>query len=377
MNLAFTDEQNELRRMVHDFLDETSPETEVRRLTETPQGYDTDVWLRFAGELGLAGLAIPEEYGGAGYGFVELGIVLEEAGRTLFGAPLLSSVVLAASTLLALGDKAANADYLPAIAAGTTTATLAFAPPSARLATDADAVQVTAARNAQGWTLTGAASYVLDGHTADLLLVLARTGAGLSVFAVDGAAPGVTRTPQQTVDQTRRQATIVLDAVGARLVGEEGQARAVLAGVFDLATVALGAEQVGGAAHVLEQAVEYAKIRVQFGRPIGAFQAIKHKLADLHIIVESARSAAYHALWVAAESPDELPEAASLVGGCCGDAFVTTARENIQVHGGIGFTWEHPAHLYFKRAHSSRLLFGTPAQHRQRLAGLVLAASTD
>ncbi|CAO5188367.1 5OH-HIP-CoA dehydrogenase [Frankia sp. AiPs1] len=376
MNLAFTDEQNELRRTVRDFLDETSPETEVRRLMATTEGYDQSVWRQFAGELGLAGLAVPEEYGGAGYGFVELGIVLEEAGRALLCAPLLSSVVLAGSTLLGIGDKAANADYLPGITDGSTTAALALAEPAARGADpDAvDAVRVTAAPTAQGWVLTGTKSYVIDGHTADLLLVVARTGAGLGVFAVDGTAPGVTRTPQETLDQTRKQATITFASASARLVGEEGEALPALRRVLDLATVALAAEQVGGASRALEQAVEYAKIRVQFGRPIGAFQSIKHKLADLHLGVETARSAAYHGLWAAAESPDELPEAASLAGGCCGDMFVTTAAENVQVHGGIGFTWEHPAHLYVKRAHSSRLLFGTPAEHRQRLAGLVLAA---
>ena len=371
MNFAFTQEQNELRQMVRAFLDETSPEAEVRRLMDTAEGYDPGTWRQFAGELGLAGLALPEKYGGAGCGFVELGILLEEAGRALLCAPVLSTVVLAASTLLGLGDEQACQDYLPGIADGTTVATLALTEPAVRW--DAAGITVSATRGARGWTLEGTKAFVLDGHTASLLLVAARTGAGVSVFAVDGDAPGLRREPQATLDQTRRQATVTFAATPARLVGEEGEAWPVLARVLDLAAVAVAAEQVGGAARVLDMAVEYAKTRVQFGRPIGSFQAVKHKLADMHLDVESARSAAYYGMWAAAGDLPDLPVAASMAKACAGDAFVRAAAENIQVHGGIGFTWEHPAHLYLKRAHSTQQLFGNSAHHRQQLARRVLA----
>ncbi|OHV47402.1 acyl-CoA dehydrogenase family protein [Pseudofrankia sp. BMG5.36] len=376
MDLAVTQEQAELRRTVRDFLDKTSPETEVRRLMETADGYDPDTWRRLAGELGVAGLTLPEEHGGAGYGFVELGIVLEEAGRSLLCAPLLSTVVLAASTLLALDDEQARADYLPGIAAGTTIATLALTEAAGRW-DGPDAVTTTAARGAHGWTVTGTKAHVLDGHLAALLLVAARTDAGTSVFAVDGDAPGVHRQPRATLDQTRRQADLTFTAAPARLLGDEGAAWPALARVLDLAAVAVATEQVGGAARVLDMAVGYAKSRVQFGRPIGSFQAVKHKLANIHLDVETARSAARYGLWAAAGSPPDLPLAASLAKACCGDAYVTAATENIQVHGGIGFTWEHPAHLYLKRAHSSRQLFGNAADHRQRLARQVLAEQPE
>ncbi|OAA27927.1 acyl-CoA dehydrogenase [Frankia sp. EI5c] len=373
MDLAFSAEQNELRRTVRDFLDRTSPESEVRRLMETSDGYDPGVWRRFAGELGIAGLAVPEQYGGAGCGFVELGIVLEEAGRSLLCAPLLSTVVLAVSALLGVDDEAARADLLPGLAAGEMTATLALTDASGRW-DDPDAITCTATRTAGGWALSGEKAFVLDGQTASLLLVAARTEAGLSLFAVAAGpgAPGLIRAPRATLDQTRRLADLTFDATPARLLGEDGAAWPALARVGDLAAVAVAAEQAGGAARVLDQAVDYAKTRVQFGRPIGAFQAVKHKLADLHLGVESARSAAYHALWAADGDPAGLPAAASLAKACCGDVYVHAATENIQVHGGIGFTWEHPAHLYLKRAHSSRQLFGHAAHHRQRLAQLLI-----
>jgi acyl-CoA dehydrogenase len=374
VNLAFTQEQIELRRTVRDFLDETSSESEVRRLMETRDGYDADTWKQLAGDLGVAGLAVPAEYGGAGCGFVELGVVLEEAGRSLLCAPLLSTAVLAASTLLALDDEQARADYLPGIAAGTTVATLALTEPAARF-DDPAGVQATATRGAGGWRLSGTKAQVLDGHSATLLLVAARTDAGIGVFAVEGDAPGVRRELRATLDQTRRQADLTFTAAPARLLGEDTWP--ALARVLDLAAVAAATEQVGGAARVLDMAVGYARTRVQFSRPIGAFQAVKHKLANMHLEVETARSAAYYGLWAAADSLPDLPLAASLAKACCGDAFVSAAAENIQVHGGIGFTWEHPAHLYFKRAHSSRQLFGHAAHHRQRLARLVLAAQPD
>ena len=366
MNFAFSEEQEELRRSVRRFLEDKSPETEVRRLMDTTEGYDPAVWSQMAEQLGLPGLAIPEEFGGSGYSYVELIVVLEEMGRALLCAPYFSSVALAANLLLVSGDDAAKKEYLPGIANGSTIATVALAEPSGRW----DEAGITLEANGSGdnWTLTGEKLYVLDGHTADLILVAARTGAGVSVFAVDRSASGLTATPLSTMDQTRKQSRITFSSTPARLVGRDGEGWVAISKMLDLAAVALAAEQVGGAQRVLDMSVEYAKNRIQFGRPIGSFQAIKHKCADMLLEVESAKSAAYYAGWAAAEDSDELPVVASLAKSYCSEAYFHAAAENIQIHGGIGFTWEHPAHLYFKRAKSSELLFGDPTYHRELLA---------
>ena len=371
MDFAFSDEQEELRRTVRGFLADKSPETEVRRLMETTEGYDPKLWQQMGEQLGLQGLAIPEEYGGAGYTFLELGVVLEEMGRALLCAPYFATTVLAANTLLLSGDDEAKAEYLPGLAGGESIGTLALSEEDGRW--DAQGVKLAAAKNGDLWSLTGTKMFVLDGHVADVVLVAARTGAGtgpegISIFAVTGDAAGLTRTPLATLDQTRKQARLTFDGVEARLIGTEGEGWAVISQVLDLAAVALAAEQVGGAARVLEMSVEYAKVRVQFGRPIGSFQAIKHKCADMLVEVESAKSAAYYGLWAGSELNDELPTVASLAKAYCSDAYVHCASENIQIHGGIGFTWEHPAHLYFKRAKSSQLFFGDPTYHRELLA---------
>ncbi len=367
MNVAFSEEQEELRRAVRRFLEDKSPEAEVRRLMETTKGYDPAVWTQMGRQLGLQGLAVPERYGGSGYGWVELGIVMEEMGRALLAAPFLASVGLAAPALLASGDEAAMKDYLPGIATGETIATLAVTEDDGRWGTDA--VRLAATRDGAGWRLDGTKSFVLDGHTAGLVLVAARTGeGGLSLLAAQGGANGLTRTPLSTMDMTRKQARLEFEGTPARLVGEEGGAGAGLSRAFDLAAVALAAEQVGGAQRCLDMAVDYAKVRVQFGRPIGSFQAVKHKCAEMFVAVESARAAAYYAMFAAAAESDELAVVASLAKSYCSEAYFSAAAENIQVHGGIGFTWEHPAHLYFRRAKSSELLLGEPAYHRELLA---------
>ncbi|HEY2303666.1 MAG TPA: acyl-CoA dehydrogenase family protein [Acidimicrobiales bacterium] len=366
MNFAFSEEQEELRKSVRRFLEDKSSETEVRRLMETDEGYDPAVWTQMAQQLGLQGLAIPEEFGGSGYGYVELIVVLEEMGRALLCAPYFSTVALAANALLVSGDEQAKKDLLPGLASGETIATVAFTEPSGRW--DEAGITATATKGPGGWTLDGEKMFVLDGHVANLILVAARTGDSVSLFAVDGDAPGLTRTALSTMDQTRKQARLELSSTPGRLIGGEGDGWAILSKMLDLAAVALAAEQVGGAQKVLEMAVEYAKVRVQFGRPIGSFQAIKHKCADMLLEVESAKSAAYYAGWAAAEDNDELPVVASLAKAYCSDAYFHATAENIQIHGGIGFTWEHPAHLYFKRAKSSELLFGDPTYHRELLA---------
>jgi alkylation response protein AidB-like acyl-CoA dehydrogenase len=366
MNFAFSEEQEELRKMVRSFLEAKSSETAVREQMETEKGYDAAVWSQMAGEMALQGLAIPEEFGGQGFSFIELGVVLEEMGRALLCAPYFSSVVLAANALLQSGDEAAKKAYLPGIASGETLATLATTEPSGRW--DEAGITIEAKGSGSDFTITGTKSFVLDGHTASLIIVAARTAKGVSLFAVEGNAKGLTRTALSTMDQTRKQAKLEFNGTPAKLIGAEGAGGAILSKVNDLAVVALAAEQVGGAQKVLEMAVQYAKDRIQFGRPIGSFQAIKHKCADMLLEVESAKSAAYYGMWCAAEMNEELPSVASLAKAYCSEAYFHAAAENIQIHGGIGFTWEHPAHLYFKRAKSSELIFGDPTYHRELLA---------
>ncbi|WP_329296474.1 acyl-CoA dehydrogenase family protein [Streptomyces pseudovenezuelae] len=369
MDLTFSEEQDELRKVVRSFLAKHSDEATVRRLADDPQGHDPVVWRRMAGELGLQGLAVPEEYGGSGFGYVDLGIVFEEAGRALLGGPYFATVALAAEALLRCADEQARYDLLPGIASGETVATLAFTEDSGRW--DEQGIGLTAAQDAGGgWRLTGVKTYVPDGHLADLLLVAARTPSGISLLAVGTAdTNGLTRTPLPTLDRTRKQARIEFTDTPARLLGPEGAAWPALERTLATAAVLLAVEQVGGAAAALDAAVEYAKIREQYGRPIGSFQGIKHKCADMLMEIESARSAAYGGLW-ALEAGDETETAiaAALAQAFCSEAFTKVAADNIQVHGGIGFTWEHPAHLYFKRAKSSEVLLGTPSYHRELLA---------
>jgi alkylation response protein AidB-like acyl-CoA dehydrogenase len=366
MNFAFSDEQEELRTSVRRFLTEKSPESEVRRLMDTTEGYDPAVWSQMADQLGLQSLTIPEEFGGSGFSYVELTVVLEEMGAALLCAPFFSTVALAANALLTSGDDEAKKNFLPGIASGETIATLAITEDNGKW--DFSGIECAATKSGDGWVLNGHKMFVLDGHIANLVLVAARTAAGVSLFAVQGESPGLTRTSLPTMDQTRKQARLEFSDVAATLVGADGGAEAGLSKTLDLAAVALAAEQVGGAQRVLDASVEYAKTRIQFGRPIGSFQAIKHKCADMLLEVESAKSAAYYAAWAAAEDSDELPVVASLSKSYCSEAYFHSASENIQIHGGIGFTWEHPAHLYFKRAKSSELLLGDPSYHRELLA---------
>ena len=366
MNFAFTEEQEELRNTVRAFLENKSSEEAVREQMETEDGYDPAVWSQMGEQMGLQGLAIPEEYGGSGYSFVELGIVLEEMGRALLCAPFFSTAVLAANTLIHSGDGAAKQAHLPGIASGETIATVAYVEPSGKW--DESGITMESSGSGSDVTLSGTKSFVIDGHAANLIIVAAKSPAGISLYAVQGDAAGLTRTSLSTMDQTRKQAKLDFDNTPATLIGEEGKGWEILSTVLDLVAVGLAAEQVGGAQMVLEQAVEYAKVRVQFGRPIGSFQAIKHKCADMLLEVESAKSAAYYGLWCAAEMNDELASTASLAKAYCSEAYFHAAAENIQIHGGIGFTWEHPAHLYFKRAKSSELMFGDPTYHREQLA---------
>jgi alkylation response protein AidB-like acyl-CoA dehydrogenase len=362
-------ELDELRSAVRSFLDAKSPEEAVRKVMESEPRYDPQVWAQMAEQLRLPGLAIPEEYGGDGFGQVALGAVLEEMGRALVCSPFFATVVLAAQALLVSGDADACARHLPGIAAGTTTAALAVAERTGAW----DPVQITtrAVRRSDapggGWELTGTKAFVIDGASADLLLVIARTTAGPTLFTVDRGASGLTAEPMETLDATRAMARLRLDGTPATLVGTAGAGGRLMARVLDLAAVGLAAEQAGGAARCLESSTAYAGTRVQFGRLIGSFQAVKHKCADMLVQVELARAAAREAARLFDLADEGFAVAAAAAHLTCSRAYMLAATENIQVHGGIGFTWEHPAHLYFRRAKSSQLLLGGPSASHERL----------
>ncbi|MBT8453354.1 MAG: acyl-CoA/acyl-ACP dehydrogenase [Deltaproteobacteria bacterium] len=376
MEFSFSEDQNELRRAARRFLEVASSEARVRSAMETERGYDPATWAQLSEELAWTALTIPEEYGGLGLSYLDLHPLMEEIGRALLCAPFLSTVGLGANALMIGGSEAQKELYLPGIAAGETRATLAFAETNGRM--DAAGVEASYVRNGAGYLLSGAKSYVLDGHTADLLIVAARsersagTGPhGVSLFLVPKDADGLKRKWLPTMDQTRRMASVELLEVTVpddALLGDEGKGWWLCERTLDLARIALAAEQVGAAEMCLEMSVEYAKVRKQFGRPIGSFQAIKHKCADMLTLVESARSAAFYASALATQGGESLEEAASSAKAYCSDAFFHCASEMIQIHGGIGFTWEHPAHLYFKRAKATENLFGGPAFHRERVA---------
>jgi alkylation response protein AidB-like acyl-CoA dehydrogenase len=370
MTLGDSAEHEELRQLLRGFLRDKSPSREVRRLMEADDNRDHAVWAQLAGQLGLHGIAVPVRYGGAGYGPVELGIVLAEMGRALLVAPYFSTVILAGQTLASSGDEEAKKRWLPGIADGSLTATLAIAEGSDTDAWDPGQVATAAEPAGDGWTLTGTKLFVVDGHTADLLLVVARAADGLGVFGVEGDAAGVDRRKLDTLDLTRDLASVVLRDAPAVRIGAGQDPAAWLSRVRDRVLAALAAEQAGGAARCLELAVDYAKVREQFGRPIGSFQAIKHKCATMLLEVECARSAAQHAGAAVADDQPDAALTAALAHVYCSQAFTRAAKECIQIHGGLGYTWEHDAHLYLRRAKSSQLLFGPPSAQRTRLAEL-------
>lgn len=365
-----TSEADELRAAVRDFLQVTSPSATVRDLMATESGYDDATWRQMAGELGLHGIAVPETFGGAGAGISELAVVFEEMGAALLCSPFFSTVGLAAQAILASGDEGAMADYLPAMVDGTSTATLIL---NGQLdAWNPAAVTLSAHRCGDDFRVSGGAALVLDGHAADVILAAANTEAGISLFAVSADARGLQREPLTSLDRTRKVVRVQFDDVPGRLIGADGNAGPGLARTSDLAIVALAAEQVGAAQRCLDMAVGYAKERIQFGRAIGSFQAVKHRCADMLVLVEGARSASVHAAQVA--DTEELPAAASVAKMACSEAFLHVALDNMRIHGGIGFTWEHDAHLYVRRAKSTQLIFGSPDYHAERLADLVTSS---
>jgi alkylation response protein AidB-like acyl-CoA dehydrogenase len=361
---AFTpaDEHDSLRRAVRDFLAARAAESDLRRVIDSGSGYDRDLWRSLTGELQLTGLAVPARYGGSDAGFVEMGIVFEEMGRRLVAAPYLSTV-LATTALLGSGDEEACRDHLPRLIAGEPAAV-------AIDETDVDSRQpstVTAAGRGGTVTLRGSKQFVIDGSFAALLVVAADGPDGKAVYLVEGEAAGLHRDRLASLDLTRTLSRLEFhDVPAVRLRASDPPA--LLARVLDVASVALACEQIGGASQALDDAVAYAKMRIQFGVPIGSFQAIKHMCADVLAAVESATSLARYGAWAASHDPSELALTAPMAKSHCSEVFVHAATTNIQVHGGIGFTWEHSAHLYYKRAKSSELLLGTPRYHRSLLA---------
>ncbi len=365
MDISFTHEHDELRETVRRFLEKDSTEAIVRKLMENESGYDSRTWERMASELLLVGLVIPEKYGGAGLGAVELAVVFEEMGRVLYCGPYLANT-LAAMIVRDAATEAEKSKLLPAIASGKTIATLAIAEANGKWS--ADAIAMRAVRDGAGWRLDGVKDYVLDGHGANVILVAARADDGLALFRVEGGANGVEREQLPALDLTRKLAKLTFKGTPATRISE-GDITPQIGRVMAYGAAMLAAEQVGGAQRCLEMSVDYAKTRLQFGRPIGSFQAIKHKCADMLVEIEFARSAAYHAAFeLTGDDAGEALEAAQIAKSYCSEAFYKAAAENIQIHGGMGFTWEHPAHLYFKRARAGIVLFGDPSEHRQKLA---------
>jgi alkylation response protein AidB-like acyl-CoA dehydrogenase len=370
MQYTFTTEQREFRAVLRRFFGQTSPPSVVRRLMETEAGWEAALWRDLNTQLGLCGVHVPEAYGGMGFGLVELGIVLEEMGRALVCAPFFSSAVLATNAILNCADEAQKQALLPGLVAGDTVAALAFTEPNGQW--DQNGVETTAHQADGRYRLSGVKSFVIDGHTADLLIVLARRPgsvgqSGLSLFAVRGDADGLTRTPLQTLDPTRKLARIEFAAVEAELLGAPEQAAGPFSKTLAQAAAMLANEMVGGAERLRESALDYANLRVQFGRPVSSFQAMKHKQADMLVDVELAKSAAYQAAQAAADDQADLPALASLAKASASEAYLQTAIHTIQIHGGIGFTWENDTHLWFKRAKSSEILLGDSTWHREEM----------
>lgn len=362
----FTDEQNQLRDAVRKFSSEHFSEEKVRKLMESDPPFDQKTWARLGGELGVLGLSVPDADGGVGGTLVDQAVAIEELGARLACGPLFGTVYLAIPALVAASSGAERDELLGDLVEGRRTAAVAVADRAA--AFDADAVTVTAA----GDTLTGTVTQVVDGRIADVLLVAARGSDGVGLYTVDAAAAGVQRTPLATLDLTRSEANVTFADTPARLIAGPDEAPRVLEHAFQVGGALLAVEQVGAAQHLLDLSVEYAKSRLQFGRPIGSFQAVKHRLANLLVDVEHARSAAYHAIWALTDGTDDPALAASIAQAVCSAAFTHVASDTIQVHGGIGFTWEHQAHLYYKRAATDAVLLGSAEQHRDRIAEMVL-----
>ena len=364
MDFDLSTEQRDIADAVRDLLTELATDQARRAALETPEGYDTALWNRLAGELGLAGLLVPEEFGGLGLGAVELALVSQEFGREVVPSPFVATAVYASALLAESGDRAAQERWLPRIAAGEVIAAVAVqeTPADYRCAEPA----TTAVAGADGLVrLSGTKRFVFDAVAAEVIFVLAAGADGPALYELDPAARGVTVEPETSLDPTLRIATLVLDdAVAVPIAGEAATA---VGRALDLVLIAQAADSVGGADRCLAMAVDYAKSRRQFGRPIGSFQAIKHKAAEMYIAIELARTAVYQAAWSYGADPEQAERAIPAAAAEAGKAYAQAAGENIQIHGGIGFTWEHIAHWYYKRARSYEVLHGTADEHYRRV----------
>ncbi|HEX9480251.1 MAG TPA: acyl-CoA dehydrogenase [Methylomirabilota bacterium] len=376
MNFGFNEEQELLRSTARKFFENECGSDTVRRLMETPEGISPDLWTKLA-EQGWLGLVYPEAYDGMGLGLVDLVVLMEEMGRAVVPGPYFSAVLLGGLAIAEAGSEAQKKEWLPKIAAGDRRVALAWMEPSAQLGPAG--VTLTAVEKGGQYTLSGTKLFVHDAHTADALVVAARTrpGAGadgVSLFLLPKGTKGLEVTLLPTMDQTRKLCEVALSDVTIgpdALLGAAGAGWAPLARVLDRATVALCAEMCGGAQKVLDMTVEYAKIRQAFGRPIGSYQGVKHRAADMLVDVENSKSITYYAAWALDEGAAEAPLAVSMAKAYVSDAYRRVAAAGIQLHGGIGFTWEHDLHLYFKRAKGSEFTFGDATHHRERVAQLV------
>ena len=384
MEFSFTEEQKMIRDTAEAFLAEISSSDSIRKAMATEQGFEDEIWQRICSEMYWQAIHIPEEYGGLGLGYVDLVVMLEQMGRYLLCAPFFSTVCLGANALMVAGSPEQKQSYLSQICEDGLTSTLAYTSSNGQWG--ANAVQGLVKNKGNDFVLNGTYRYVPDGHTAGLLIVAARnegsTGEeGISLFAIPANTSGVQTTWLPTMDETRKQAEVVLVDVilnKDHLMGEQGKAWSQLNKIIQLATIAAAAEQMGGSQQILDLTVEYTKEREQFGRPVAGFQAVKHQAADMMLRTEVARSAVYYAGCVAEESmnggplADELAEAASVAKSYCSEGYFKNASDAIQLHGGVGFTWEYDVHLYFKRAKSSELFLGNAAYHREQVAKILL-----
>jgi len=366
MKFSFSGEQEEFRSMIRRFLDAKSPTTAVRALMEGEAGYDPAVWKSLANDLGLTALHIPEEYGGAGFGVTELAIATEEMGRSLLCAPFFASAVMASTAILHAGTDEQKRSYLPALASGETIGTLAIAEPNRGW--DGDSVAVSATPFGDVYRLHGVKSYVLDGMNASLVIVAARLANGhFGLFVVRDLEDGVTRTPLQSMDPTRKLARIEFDNTPAVLLGSAEEGEAAYAKVFDTMAACLACEMAGGAERLREDALEYVTMRVQFGRSIASFQVTKHKAADMLLEVELAKSAAYAAAAALDDGDEDASAVVSLAKAIASDTYIQTAVHAVQMHGGIGFTYDNDTQLWFKRAKASEVFLGDANWHRERM----------
>ena len=375
MDFDFTEDQNMLRDLAREFLTEQVPVSHIREMMEDETGYDKDLYRRF---LGLGLIPLPEEYGGAGFGMVETAIIMEEMGRIPYPGPFFGSVVLAGQTIVQSGDENAMSRYLPDMANGDLVVSLAFLEESSSW-TPAT-ITATASKDGDGYSISGQKRFVPWGAQADVLLVAARTGEGsgadgISLFAVSADADGVEITPETMLDLNSRTATIKLTDAAGELIGEEGNAWPGLDRTIQRAAVAASAEMLGAARRAHEMSVDYAKVRRQFGQVIGQFQAIKHKLAEMLEQVENAHSAVYYAAWALDADAPDATLAASVAKSTANEASRLVCGEAIQVHGGIGFTWEYDLHFYWKRAKHQEVFYGDSDYHRERVLQEVLAGN--